>query len=158
MTRLDLQNLTLQYLDDINGGYHTPAIVNGWLNLGQGEVQKLLILAHENFYLKQLQTTMVLNQGDYSMPSDFFILNMLEVVTGGTAPNEVKYNLMPITQNQQYLLASLTNGQPEAYFIRRNNLVVTPVPNAQGQLLRLHYHYKAADMTLDTDVPDVPEQ
>lgn len=157
MTRLDLQNLVLQYLDDLNGGYHTPSIVNSWLNLAQQEVAKLLINAKENFYLKSVETATVVNQAEYVLPSDFFILNMLEMKTSGSAPNETKYQLMPISQNQQYLLANLTGGQAEAYFLKRNTIVLIPTPNL-AQTLRLHYHYKAADMTADADVPDVPEQ
>jgi hypothetical protein len=157
MTRIDLQNLTLQYLDDLSGGYHTPAIINSWLNLAQKEVNKLLILAHENFYLKCQQTPTVINQAEYILPSDFFMLNMLEIVTGGTAPNENRYSIMPITQNQQYLLANFSSGQPEAYFLKRNTIVLIPTPQT-AQTLRMNYHYRVTDMANDSDTPDVPEQ
>ncbi len=156
MTFLQLQNLVAYWLDDLNFGYFTPTQVKLWLNNGQIEAQKLLLQAGENYYLKPVQTTMVINQADYVLPLDFMKLHRLEIVMTGVPPNEDTVPLAPITLNQQDLVPCHT-GTPAFYYIKRNRLTLWPAPE-QNLTLRLYYSPKVDDMTLDTDVPNVPEQ
>lgn len=154
MTFLELRNLVWYYLDDLQGGYFTETQVNVWLNNAQKEVQKRLIKAGQNYYLKCVQTSLVVNQRYYSLPEDFKDLNRLEIVLSGTVPNETYSEIAPITTNQRDLVADMT-GTPQFYSLQKNAIRLYPAPDT-ALTMRLFYSYLVADMTLDTDLPDVP--
>lgn len=156
MNRGELRALTLQWLDDLNAGYFTPDIVNGWINNAQKEAQKRLLKAGQNYYLICKETTLVINQAEYVLPSDFRKLNRLEVIVSGWGTtNESKYAVTPITLNQQDLI-NRTPGDVAYYVLKKNRIRFFPIPNVPYHI-RLFYSYMVADMLVDTDVPDVPE-
>lgn len=150
-----LKDLTASWLDDLNFGYFTETQVSVWTNNAQKEVQKRLLKAGKNYYTKCVQTTLVVNQSDYVIPDDFKKLHRLEVIVSGTPPNESKSPLSAITANQQDYIAS-GSGTPQAYYFKKNRLVVLPFPNAT-LTMRLLYSYEVTDMSADSDVPDVPD-
>ena len=122
----NLQDLTVYWLDDLNYGYFTPTQVQRWINNAQYEVQKLLLQAHENYYLTVVQTTMVVGQTDYVLPTDFMKLHRLEIVLSGTIPNETKSPLGSITTNQQDLVNLNANGTPQFYSVKIKPLSALP--------------------------------
>lgn len=150
----DLENLTAYWLDDINFGYFTKTQIDVWLNNAQTEVQKILLQSRSNFYLIPVQTTLVVNQGDYVLPADFMVLNRLEVVLTGTPPNEDVLPLAPMTLNQQDLVPNRT-GTPQFYFLKKNRMKVFPAPDT-ALTLRLYYSYAVSNMVNATDIPDIP--
>lgn len=156
MTFLELQQLVSVWLDDVNNGYFTLPQIKLWLNNAQKETQKLLIDAGENWYLKCVETTLVAGQRDYIVPEDFLKVHRLETIISGTAPNECTQMLQPITLNQQNYFQT-TQGDPYAYFIKKNRFSLWPAPQ-NPITLRLFYSYRVADMVLDAEVPDVPPQ
>jgi len=157
MNRLELRNLVLYWLDDLNAGYFTEPQVNVWLNNAQQEVQKRLIKAGQNYYLKCVQTQLVINQNKYALPEDFKKVNRIEyVVQGTTFPNEIVYQVLPITTNQKDLALQGT-GTPQFYSLRKDSIIIYPTPSVTGTL-RLFYSYAITDMLTDVDVPDVPRQ
>lgn len=155
MTFLELRQLVSYWVDDLNLTYFTPAQVNRFLNNAQREVQKLVLGAGQDFYMKCAQTTLVINQRDYVLPDDFYKVNRLEVVISGSSPNENVLRLNPITPNQLDLMGTQT-GTPSVYFFKKNRFTLYPAPNS-ALTLRMLYSYKVADMVLDSDLPDVPE-
>jgi hypothetical protein len=155
MTFLDLQNLTAYWLDDLNFGYFTTTQVKVFINNAQRTVQKLLLMAGENFYVKPVQTTMIVDQTDYVLPSDFVWLHRLEVIVSGSGTSEERQPLQPITLNQQDFIPN-GRGTPEAYYLKKNRIVVLPAPDS-AKTLRLHYSPRVSDMSADADLPDVPE-
>jgi hypothetical protein len=156
MTRTDLRTLVLSWLDDTQGAYFTAAQVNVWLNMAQREVQKLLLQAGENWYMKPVETTMVANQADYVLPTDFMVEHRIEIVLSGSGTTENRQALGPITTNQQDLI-SIVAGTPTNYYIKKDRVTVSPTPQ-QGYVMRLYYSPRVADMAADSDSPDVPEQ
>lgn len=156
MTRLEMRNLTLSWLDDINAGYFPIDLVNLWLNNAQKEAQKRLLQAGENWYVKRVCTTTILNQFDYILPTDFLKLHRLEYIVSGTAPNEEVSVIEPITINQQDMFPNAA-GTPGGYYLKKNVMVLLPPPDSAKQL-RLWYSYLVADMSSDGQQPDVPVQ
>lgn len=156
MTRSDLRTLVLSWLDDTQGAYFTAAQVNVWLNMAQREVQKLLLQAGENYYMKPVETTTVSSQSDYVLPSDFMVEHRLEIVISGSGPTENRQALTPITTNQQDLI-SIALGNPTNYYIKKDRVTLSPTPQ-QSYTLRLYYSPRVTDMASDSDSPDVPEQ
>lgn len=155
MNFAQLKNLCVYWLDDLNFGYFTETQVGIWINNAQREVQKRLIMKGQNYYLTCAQTSLVVNQNEYVLPSNFKKVNSLYIVLSGTPPNETYSVLDNITWNQRYL-GNYQTGTPSVYDLKRNRIVMYPYPNAV-LTLRLDYTYLVADMVNDTDVPDVPE-
>lgn len=156
MNRLQLRELTLSYLDDSSGTYFTEAQVNVWLQNAQRKVQRQLIEAKQNFYLKCVQTEIQENQCGLALPSDFMMCHRLEIILSGTFPNENKCPLTPITLMQQDLLGP-TPSVPQAYYFKKNVIGIAPIPQ-EAYVIRMVYSYAVTDMLYDVSVPDVPER
>lgn len=150
-----LKTLTAGWLDDLSFGYFTESQVETWLNNALFTVQKRLLKAGQNYYMKPVETTTVVNQAEYVLPDDFWKLHRLEIVTSGTWPNEHVSQILPVTPNQVDGGRGRT-GTPTAYYIKRNRLVLYPTPDT-AKTLRLYYSYRVSSMVEDTDIPDAPE-
>ncbi len=155
MTLSDLTSLMLSWLDDPGAGYFTPAVTLPFLNNAQKEVAKRLVAKGQNYYIKCQETTLVVNQGLYQLPTDFRKEHRLEIITAGTYPNETRCIVAPITMNQQDMNPAHT-GTPDSYFLKKNVISLFPVPDA-ALTLRMNYSYRIADMVNGSDTPDVPE-
>ena len=156
MNRGQLRTLVLSWLDDPNGTYFTPAQVNVWLNNAQKEAQKQLVQAGENWYVSKASTTLIQNQDTYSLPLDFLKVNKLAILLSGVTPNQVRQTLTWVTLIELDQV-SMTTGTPACYTIRKNCLVIRPIPDNTNTLY-LDYTYLVADMNSDLAVPDVPTQ
>jgi len=160
MTLIELRELVSGYVDDVDNGYFTVPDVNRYLNLAMYEVQKLLLQAFEDMWIKCVETTVFTNQIEYVLPDDFKKLNRLEIIISGTTPQTLVTNqLMKITRNQQNMVSNVNynNGYPTVYYFKNRSLVIRPVPSQQN-IMRMDYTYKIADMVLDTDQPDIPDE
>lgn len=157
MTLRQLKDLVAAWVDDKQFGYFTEPEVQGYLNHAQKEVQKLLVMAGENFYLDCKETPIVASQARYVLPEDFLKVNRLEFVTDLSGDNLSGAPLKSITLNQIDLL-SVNMGSPTAYYLKKSSLILAPAPDSTPATLRLYYSYRVADMTADTQVPDVPEE
>ena len=161
MLRSEVRAIALDYLDDPQAGYFSTARVNSWINFAQQDVQKLLIESAEMYYLKSVETTLVVGQEDYVLPDDFLKLHRLEVVVSGLGTvNEELYSIKEITFNQQDFStrgynSSSGTGTPTVYVIKRDRLKLIPAPDT-AYTLRLHYSYTIADLTDDSQSVDVP--
>jgi hypothetical protein len=155
VTFSELKTLLVGWLDDLNYGYFTEPQVENWLNNAQFKVQKMLLMTGENYYMKPVETSLIVHRQDYVLPYDFWKLHRLELVLSGSAPNEDVRRLRPITNNQKDVVNSQT-GTPYHYYIKRNRLVLFPIPDA-AKTMRLYYSPRVVHMVLGTDVPDVPE-
>jgi hypothetical protein len=150
--------LMLSWLDDANAGYFDAATTLIWLNQAQREVQKQLILAGENWYVKPVETLTVSGQADYLLPSDFLKEHRLEYIpTGYGTTSEVRSPLTCITLNQQDFIP-VCLGDPANYYIKKDRFTVSPIPQTSNLYFRLYYSYKITDLTLTTDIPDIPEE
>lgn len=156
MTRAQVRNLVLSYLDDLNGTYFTSAQVNVWIDLAQKRVQQMLLQAGENYYLKPVETTLVVNQADYVLPDDFFVLHRLEIVLSGTGTTEERQAIVPITTNQQGMV-SIAAGTPAFYAIKKDRITLSPTPDT-ALTMRIYYSPMVSDITGDAQSPDIPVQ
>ncbi len=156
-TVANLTTLILSWLDDASAGYFTPANTLQWINLAQREVQKQLVLAGENYYVQTATTLTVAGQAQYVLPADFLKEHRVEIVESGTGASETRQALCAITINQQDFIP-IALGQPTNYYIQKNSFFISPTPSISNQVMRLYYSYRAADVTLTTDICDIPEE
>ena len=157
MNLSQLQTFVSVQLDDLNKTYFTAAQITVYLNNACREVQKLLLGANQNYYVKCVVTPLVSGQQSYALPQDFLQLNRLDIITNGTGANQTYYPVAPITINQQDMVATYSAGDPSYYFIQKNRLMLYPWPQT-AYTLRLRYSYLIPNMVNESDVPDVPEQ
>lgn len=150
-----LRTLVSQWVDDPQNGYFTATTLNLFLNNAQKEVQKLLIQAGDSYYTKLVTTNTVQNQQDYLLPSDLLKVTRLEVIASGSGITADRRLLQKITINQQGMIGA-ASGLPNVYFWQKSRLSLLPVPD-NVYVLNLYYNYLIADMVLDADVPDVPQ-
>lgn len=156
MTKAEIRTYMLQLLDDPLAGYFDSTFSDTALNLAQEEVQKHLIMAGELYYVKTVTAACVVNQADYILPDDFLKLNRLELITSGSVPNEIIQEIFPATLNQLGQF-SQTAGAPANYVIKKDRFTLFPIPDSATYTLRLFYSYKIADLTSDSQTPDIPE-
>ncbi len=156
MTRIEIRNLALDWLDDPSGGYFGATIMNQRIDLATKELQKALISANKQYYTKCVKTNLVYGQAAYALPSDFMQVVRLEFVTSGSGDTASTCAILPATPNQKDN-SSTQLGNPQFYTFDKNNIVLRPVPSGT-QELRLVYSYLVANMTSDSDTPDAPVQ
>lgn len=161
MNRGEIKELARVWLDDVDGGYFTDAIMNRFINQAQRECQKLLLQAGEDFYTKCFYTTLVANQAHYALPSDFVKLMRLELVISGSGDLESVERIYPINLNEQdiaynYYGSGTQGGRPRNYTILKNVIRLFPTPN-EVKTIKMSYAPRVLDMTDDGDVPDAPE-
>lgn len=154
MTRAEIRTLALSWLDDPDGGYFTSAQMNVFINNAQREVQKQLVQAGQNYYLKRAETTTVVGQADYILPTDFLKSHRLEWIDSGTGTNESRIQIYPITVNQQNITTPAL-GIPAVYSLLQERFTLYPTPQS-AKVVRLYYSYRVTDMSADSDTPDVP--
>ncbi len=149
--------LMSSWLDDPNNGYFTSANCITWLNLAQRHVQQELLQAGNNWYLKPVETTLVVGQAEYVLPTDFMQEHRLEVVMSNyNTTEENAQPLIPITLNQQDMV-SRRLGNPTNYYFKKDRMVIAPTPQT-ALVLRLYYSPRVVDVTATSDSLDVPEQ
>lgn len=156
MTFLEMQVLASDYLDDTANGYFTLPILKQRLNLALRELQKRLISANKDYYSKCVYTNTVINQAAYALPSDFLQVIRLYFITQGSGATANEQKIMAMTPNQRDLIID-TTGDPIAYYMQKNNLILSPVPNRVVPL-HLEYSFYVSDMVNDSDIPDAPQQ
>lgn len=159
MTRLDMQNLFLQWTNDINGTFYNPALfVQPALNRALLECQKELVMSGDLYYVKSppAQAVTVYQQQDYVLPDDTFKLHRVTMTTDTASPQPSYVTLQPISLNQIDVFGNDT-GRPRAYVISKNKISLYPIPDQAGLYINLWYSYQVAQMTSDSSVPDIPE-
>lgn len=159
MTRLELQTLVLQWLNDPAGGFFDPTtFVQPALNRALKELQKQLIMSGDLYYVVSppSQALTVQNQQDYVLPTDCLKLHRLtiDIDTATPMPNFQEINPMTLNQCSQF---GNGVGTPLAYYITKNKISLFPIPDTSDKILRLWYSYQVADMTSDSSTPDAPE-
>lgn len=152
----DLQNLVYAWVDDPNHTYFLPVQVQAFLNNAQQETNKYLTDLNDSWYRKCAQTFLIQNQSCYLLPSDFEKVNHMEIITGGTYPNQCKSPMVHSTQAE----ADRVNYGPSTpctFFLEKGCIIFRPTPDNVYQV-RMTYSYRVTDMIFPTDVPDVPRE
>lgn len=156
MLRSQVKQLVLSWLDDEQSTYFTDANLNLWINQAQKQVQLILLQAGHNWYMKPVETTLVIAQSDYVLPSDNIEVHRAEVVLSGTGTNENRQPIIEITTNQQDFIG-VQSGTPTNYYIKKDRITLLPTPD-QALTMRLYYSPIVSDLGSDSDALDVPDE
>lgn len=156
LTFLNLQQLVGDWLDDVDFGYFKLPIVKMRLNLALIEVQKRLIAAGQDWYVKCAQTTLIENQEIYQFPVDYLKTNAIRVTQALQGPNTNWQDITPMTRSQRNQLPNQT-AMPTNYFLDKEYFHILPIPD-NTYIIELEYTYRIQPMVADADIPDCPPQ
>lgn len=159
ITRLEMQNLFLQWVNDPNGTFFDPTnFVQPALNRALMELQKQMVMSSDLYYVRSppVQALTVQYQQDYVLPADCLKLNRVSINLDAATPIPNQQEIMPMTLNQCAQFGNLT-GIPQAYFITKDKISLFPCPGQPNQILNLYYSYQVGPMLYDTSTPDAPE-
>lgn len=155
MTFLELRNLVSYYLDDLQLAYFTSIQVNRWINNAQESVQKKVIQAFEDMFVKCIQTSTVIGQREYNLPDDFRKLNRIQLILSGTTPQtENPFDLVKITRGEENTYFS-NFGTPSAFYFLNKQIILTPAPDSL-KTLRMDYTYRLEPLVADGDISEIP--
>lgn len=155
MTVGEIKAYVASLVDDLQYAYFTETELLRFINQAQQETQKKLVLAGNNWYVKidQTQSTVV-NQANYTLPTDFLKMNRLELVNN-PGNNEDRYSLKSITLNQKDM--GFQASDSVGFYLLKNILYLNPKPQ-NIRTIRMYYTYRIAAVVLDADIPDVPPE
>lgn len=155
MTVGEIKAYVWSMVDDLNGDYFTSPEVLRYINQMQQEVQKLLIQSGNNWYviIDQTQST-VINQGNYTVPTDFLKMNRIELVQN-PGVNETRYSIQSIPLSQKDAICF--DSDVAGFYLLKNTLWFSPFPTTV-KTIRLYYTYRIPPVAVDADIPDVPLQ
>jgi hypothetical protein len=159
MTRIEMQGLFLQWMNDPNGTFFSPTnFVQPALDRALLELQKQLVMSGDLYYVRSPPSTAltVLHQQDYVLPDDCLKLHRVTIDTDTASPQPADRTLNPISLNQIDRFGNDT-GTPQAWVITRNKISLYPIPDSAGKIIRLWYSYQVSEMTSDSSTPDAPE-
>ena len=156
MTLTQLCTLVWSWLDDPGGNYFTSTQVDVFINNAARQVQKKLIQSGELWFSKTVQTSLVANTDTYTLPTDFLRLHKAEIIVSGTFPNQSMYRLQVVTPVQADNFPTGT-GKPYGYWLNKGYITLVKCPDA-AYTLQLLYSYLIADISQDSQSPDIPEQ
>ena len=153
MTVGQIKAYVASMVDDLQFAYFTEPELLRYINQMQQETQKLLIQAGNNWYttIDATQST-VINQGNYTVPTDFLKMNRIELVTNAGV-NETRYSIQSITLNQKDAVSF--DSDVAGFYILKSTLWLSPFPSTV-RLIRMYYTYRIAAVAVDADIPDVP--
>lgn len=151
-----LRELLRNWVDDENGTYFSNTIVDRFLNMALIEVQKILLQAYENRWVKVVTTTLVADQDRYLLPEDFMKMNRLEVVASGSGSNEDVSKVYFTTLSQKDRQISKT-GLPNQYMFLDDEILLRPIPDT-ARTMRMYYTYRVPELSGLTDIPDIPRE
>lgn len=154
MTFEELKTLFSYWVDDLQFGYFTEPQAEVFINNGFKELQKKLINQGQDWYVKIVTRSTIINQARYVLPCDFRKIRRMELVEN-PGVNESSKQLRRITMNQQDQWGK--TGIPEVFYVMKNELVLKPEPQ-ELRTIRMHYIYRAPVMVNPGDVPDAPEE
>ncbi len=154
MTLGDLYNLTAYWLDDLQFGYFTKPQLLAFINNGQRELQKKLVKAGEEYYIREVERNTIANQGNYTLPCQFSKVRKLQIHTG-TAPNDSYYTLDPIEMMQEDQFGLY--GDPQVYYFKNNELILRPIPQSVI-VMNMRFVYAVDLIANESDTPDAPVQ
>lgn len=153
MTVGQIKAYVASMVDDLQFDYFTETELLRYINQMQAETQKLLIQAGNNWYttIDATQSTVV-NQGNYTVPTDFLKMNRIELVQNpGT--NETRYAIQSITLNKKDSICF--DSDVAGFYILKSTLWLSPFPTTV-KTIRMYYTYRIAAVAVDADIPDVP--
>lgn len=155
MTRLQLENLVAQWLNDPNKTYYSASSIQTRLNLAQRTLQTMLVDAYQDFYTICVATSTVVNQSRYKIPSDLRKIRRIELLLSGSGDTGKYQKVEPADLNNKDLLPSGA-GTPTIYYLLKNYIYLKSAPS-QTWTMHMDYIYRVADIAADADSPDIPE-
>lgn len=135
--------------------------LNGYANLGMRFLGKLVKYPRD-----MIEWQAELGKASYTLPDDAIIIRTAyfgdRSIGGDTIPLQIMPEEALKAVNPSWLSEDTASyGKPaRIILLDKNTVLVNPTPNsdesASGKKLQIGYVYQPADMSADSDVPDIP--
>ena len=153
MTTGEIMTYISYLVDDPEFGYFTKPKLYVYINQSLKEAQKLLCAAGNNWYVKLSSRATVANQRDYLLPCNTLFIHRLELRQGNPLnPDRQVINHITLNQQDNYS----TYAQPVNFYLEKQYLILVPAPQNNVQTMYLWHTPLVADVTQESDVPDLP--
>lgn len=153
-----LREQSMQRADLQNSQFVTVPEWNSYLNQSAFELYDLLVNTYEDYFI----TTpyMITTDGStsqYTLPSDFYKLNGVDLGLDANGNAWVPVNKFDFIKRNDYVFPSVTSNYLGVFNARYrlvgNTLMFIPTPSA-GQVIRVWYTPRMKQLLADTDVLD----
>lgn len=117
-----------------------------YLNDAQDRLYNLILQEHPTLYRK-VGTAITVTSGtsSYTLPTDGFLshnITKVEFSPSGNTQDYTRLDQRSSAEENHY------QGYPDSYFLRDGSIILSPVPNISGGLLRLEYQYVIPTLAL----------
>lgn len=131
-----------------------------WLNGAKDRVATAIQETLPDFYNKKVTASSVASQGEYSLPSDFSKVTLVSVSYDGTTyVRALPLNNIGQAQDVQQNASILFTVDSPFYYISGDLIGFQPVfSSTLSNNIKLWYAYDPADMSDDSDEPDIPKK
>lgn len=149
---VDLKNIIGPGVEVNDAGLKT------WINDAYLTMVDEIHTAVPDFFAKTATTATVADQQEYALPSDFDKMIMVNIQFSDTWQRALpmpNINHIPIVASGN--THGFSTGEPY-YYILGDNYGFAPIPTASGQSIKLWYTYTPAEMSSDSDSPDLPNK
>lgn len=126
--------------------------MTNYINYGYRKLYGLLVMTYENYFQSTSDITLVANQEDYALPSDFGNLYGVDLLPGGDATKRLTLQEFTWAERNRYRDFAFTLfGRFHEWRMIGTNLRIAPLPGSAGDVLRLHYVPEVTLLVNDTD-------
>ena len=143
----DLIDETRSIADIQNTQFVTDNEIVVWLNKGYRRLYNNLINCYEMYKITSDDLTMIADQKDYDLPSDF--LKLVKVFWVGDDEREYPLTRMTLHESDTY---AFSVSEPRRYTLLGDKIRFWPIPEA-GKTIRIYYNPAATAFTdASTDI------
>lgn len=149
---------TARTFPDNTSSFWTDAIMTGYHNLIQSEIQQELIQADENYFVTQTSINFVAGTGQYALPSDLVKIRRVEDIRHDPA-NPIEIEPIKMSErdtDRRFVVNSASHFQGGYYLVGTQiHFGITPV-TSHASAVRLFYIQRLADVTASTNSSEIP--
>src|SRR3990167_7059362 len=150
-------------LDEATATRWTNAEVQLETNNGYQEVVTAVMETFEDYYLTQATTSLVADQQEYQLPSDFFKVRRVEVNYDASNSDSIPQRALPVNMDEvRRDLGNQTIGvsfiRKPGYYLSHDNIGIIHVPpEASTNGLKIWYiRYVTNESSFGATKPDIP--
>lgn len=152
----DIMNRVKRTFGDESGVQVGNEDIIRWINDGMRQI----VQTNETLLETSQKTSAVANQQEYSLPSDYLILNTVMYKGSGersytqlTGMSWIDFN----TQVDGWSENQDARSRPTIYTIRASKIILYPVPDSSiTDAIKIYYNRLPVAVTTETDVPEIP--
>jgi hypothetical protein len=132
VTLSELQTSIKDQADMENSSFIDDTQLTYWINVAIAELHDLLVASFAEYFVKKIEFSLVANQEQYLLPSDFFKAIKLFYREGDNRFQLKRFMMEELGRYSDEVINSVINNQYLRYRIIGGLIYFAPLPNAAG--------------------------